>query len=566
MWVIDKLFDGDALGRNLTTEIWTFIWYFKIKVLPLRQTKSDMGTYINTGNAGFQRVRNSRYVDKSQMISVINSILNTEKCMSCVTRCRRFGKSMAAKMLCAYYDQSCDSRHLFEDLKIASNPSFEKHLNKYPVLYLDMTSFVTRYKDETIVAHINEDVMADVHTAYPDIPLRENDDLMALLIRITEATGQSFFFIIDEWDAICREFKAGTKAMDDYVNWLRRMFKVANSSKVFVGVYLTGILPIKKYKTESALNNFTEYSMVNPGRLAGCFGFTKQEVKDLCLEEGGNFDEMEKWYDGYMIGSEPSIFNPNSVMQALWEGRCRSYWASTGAYDAIASYIQMNYKGLKDDIIKMLGGGRCKVDPTGFQNDMSIIRTKDDVFTVLIHLGYLGYDFDTGECFVPNREVDGELVNAIRDTSWQQVIDSINESQELLQAIIDGDEHAVAIGVDAAHDENTSILSYNNENSLACVLTLALHHAKNDYTFYRELPTGKGFADLVLMPRKNVNKPAILIELKCDKSADAAIDQIHRKVYHGKVSQYDGQVILVGINYDKETKKHDCRIENYAFH
>ena len=539
----------------------------------MRQTKSDMGTYINTGNAGFQRVRNSRYVDKSQMISVINSILNTEKCMSCVTRCRRFGKSMAAKMLCAYYDQSCDSRHLFEDLKIASNPSFEKHLNKYPVLYIDMTSFVTRYKDETIVAHINEDVMADVHTAYPDIPLRENDDLMALLIRITEATGQSFFFIIDEWDAICREFKAGTKAMDDYVNWLRRMFKDANSSKVFVGVYLTGILPIKKYKTtvstdrsESALNNFTEYSMVNPGRLAGCFGFTKQEVKDLCQEEGGNFDEMEKWYDGYMIGSEPSIFNPNSVMQALWEGRCRSYWASTGAYDAIASYIQMNYKGLKDDIIKMLGGGRCKVDPTGFQNDMSIIRTKDDVFTVLIHLGYLGYDFDTGECFVPNREVDGELVNAIRDTSWQQVIDSINESQELLQAIIDGDEQAVAKGVDAAHDENTSILSYNNENSLACVLTLALHHAKNDYTFYRELPTGKGFADLVLMPRKNVNKPAILIELKCDKSADAAIDQIHRKVYHGKVSQYDGQVILVGINYDKETKKHDCRIENYAFH
>ena len=532
----------------------------------MRQTKSDMGTYINTGNAGFQRVRNSRYVDKSQMISVINSILNTEKCMSCVTRCRRFGKSMAAKMLCAYYDQSCDSRHLFEDLKIASNPSFEKHLNKYPVLYLDMSDFVTRYKDEAIVAHINEDVIADVHSAYPDIPLQNNDDLMALLIRITEATGQSFFFIIDEWDAICREFKAGIKAMDDYVNWLRRMFKVANSSKVFVGVYLTGILPIKKYKTESALNNFTEYSMVNPGRLAGCFGFTKQEVKDLCQEEGGNFDEMEKWYDGYMIGSEPSIFNPNSVMQALWEGRCRSYWASTGAYDAIASYIQMNYKGLKDDIIKMLGGGRCKVDPTGFQNDMSIIRTKDDVFTVLIHLGYLGYDFDAGECFVPNREVDGELVNAIRDTSWQQVIDSINESQELLQAIIDGDEHAVAKGVDAAHDENTSILSYNNENSLACVLTLALHYAKNDYTFYRELPTGKGFADLVLMPRKNVNKPAILIELKCDKSADAAIDQIHRKIYHGKVSQYDGQVILVGINYDKETKKHDCRIENYAFH
>lgn len=525
-----------------------------------------MGTYINTGNAGFESARNRKYVDKSEAITIINKTLFTEFRYSCVTRCRRFGKSMAAKMLCAYYDQSCDSRHLFEDLRIASNPSFEKHLNKYPVLYLDISDFVTRYKDETIVAHINEDVIADIHSAYPDIPLQGNDDLMALLIRITEATKQPFFFIIDEWDAICREFKAGTKAMDDYVNWLRRMFKGGKTAQVFAGVYLTGILPIKKYQTESALNNFTEYSMVNPGRLAGYFGFTKQEVKDLCQEEGGNFDEMEKWYDGYMIGNEPSIFNPNSVMQSLWEGRCRSYWASTGAYDAIASYIQMNYKGLKDDIIKMLGGGRCKVDPTGFQNDMSIIRSKDDVFTVLIHLGYLGYDFDTSECFVPNREVDGELVNAIRDTSWQQVIDSINESQELLQAIINGDEHRVAQGVDAAHDENTSILSYNDENSLACVLTLALHHAKDDYTIYRELPTGKGFADLVLMPRKNVNKPAILIELKYDKSADTAINQIHRKEYKGKVAQYDGQVILVGINYDKETKKHECRIENYVLH
>ncbi len=349
--------------------------------------------------------------------------------------------------------------------------------------------------------------------------------------------------------------------MDDYVNWLRRMFKGGNTSSVFAGAYMTGILPIKKYKTESALNNFREYSMVNPGRLAGLFGFTKQEVETLCHSEGADFDEMVKWYDGYKIGSEPSIFNPNSVMQALWEGRCRSYWASTGAYDAVASYIQMNYKGLKDDIIKMLAGGRCNVDPTGFQNDMSVIRSKDDVLTVLIHLGYLAFDWDNSECYVPNREVEGELVNAIKDTSWQQVIASITESQSLLQAVLNGDSDTVARGVDLAHDENTSILSYNDENSLACVLAIAFHYAKNDYTFYRELPTGKGFADLVLMPRKNVGKPAILLELKYDKSAHAAIDQIHQKEYTGKVAQYGGKVILVGINYDSKTKKHDCKIE-----
>jgi hypothetical protein len=272
---------------------------------------------------------------------------------------------------------------------------------------------------------------------------------------------------------------------------------------------------------------------------------------------------MRKWYDGYKIGDELSIFNPNSVMQAIWEGRCRSFWAATGTYDTVAQYIQMNYKGLKDDIINMIGGGRCNVDPTGFQNDMSIIKSKDDVLTVLIHLGYLAYDWNANECYVPNREVEGELVRAIMDTDWHNVISSIESSRVLLQAVLDGEEEKVAQGVNAAHDENTSILSYNNENSLACVLSLAFYYAQNDYVFFRELPTEKGFADLVLMPRKQTNKPAILLELKYDKSADSAIAQIHNKEYYGKITQYGGEVILVGINYHAESKKHECKIERH---
>ena len=221
----------------------------------------------------------------------------------------------------------------------------------------------------------------------------------------------------------------------------------------------------------------------------------------------------------------------------------------------------MNYEGLKDDIIKMLGGGRCKVEPTGFQNDMSDIRSKSDVFTVLIHLGYLSFDRVKSECYIPNYEVAGEMVNAIKNNKWDIVADALDKSEQLLQAVLDGDEEAVAAGVNAAHDENTSILSYNDENSLACVLSIAFYHAKNDYTFHRELPTGKGFADLVLMPRKQGKNPPILLELKKDLSADAAINQIHNKNYKGKVSQYDGQIILVGINYDSKSKKHDCKIE-----
>lgn len=520
-----------------------------------------MGLYINIGNAGFQSARNSEYVDKSGLIPMVNAALDTERRFSCVSRCRRFGKSMAARMLNAYYDRSCDSRSLFSDLEVARDPGFEKHLNRYPVIYLDMTSFVTRFRDNSIVEKMDSEIKADIIKNYPDVESEESDDLMGHLIRVAEVKGDKFIFIIDEWDAICREFKPGSKAMDDYVNWLRRMFKDVSANNVFIGVYMTGILPIKKYKTESALNNFIEYSMVTPRNLASYYGFTKDEVRVLAQRFGMEFSELEKWYDGYQIGSEMSMFNPNSVMQALYSDWCESYWGKTGAYDAVVSYIKMNFDGLKDDVINLLAGGRVKVNTLKFQNDMSIIGSKDDALTVLIHLGYLSYDRRSQECYVPNKEVAMELTNAVEDTGWTNVIKALLQSEQLLQSTLEGDEEAVARGVDAAHDENTSILSYNNENSLACVLSIAYYYAKNDYVMHRELATGKGFADMVLIPRKNVDSPAIVLELKCDQNADPAIDQIKRKNYPAKLRQYEGSILLVGINYDKKTKQHTCKIE-----
>lgn len=525
-----------------------------------------MGIYINIGNEGFVSALNGEYIDKSKLISVVNSTLNTEKRFSCVTRSRRFGKSMAAKMLCAYYDHSCDSRYLFSNLEIAKDPSFCHYLNKFPVIYLDMTAFVTRFKDNRIVIHIQDELKKDIVTSYPDIHVEDDDDLMQTLIRIVAAKKQKFFFIIDEWDAICREFTDDKGAMDDYVNWLRRLFKDVNANNIFAGVYMTGILPVKKYKTESALNNFQEYSMVEPRRMSQFFGFTKDEVRSLAQKHQMDFDELVKWYDGYQIGDEPSIFNPNSVMQAIDIGRCRSFWASTGAYDAVANYIQMDFEGLKDDIIRMIAGERCNVDPTGFQNDMSVIKTKDDVFTVLIHLGYLSYNWQKDECYIPNREVAGEMVNAVKDNNWKQLINAIERSRQLLLATIHGDEEAVAHGLDAAHDENTSILSYNDENSMACVLSIAYYYAKNDYIMHRELATGKGFADIVLIPRKNIKSPAIVLELKYDKDADSAINQIKRKNYPAKIADYTNNILLVGINYDRVTKQHTCIIEQFCYY
>ena len=533
-----------------------------------------MGTYINRGNCEFSDIVNSEYVDKTSLIPLINMTLNTECRYSCVTRSRRFGKSMAANMLCAYYDKSCDSRELFVGLKAEKDKSFEKYLNKFCVIYLDVTSFTARPElGDRIVRVIQEKIIEELKDAFPDVRYRDNSDLMDILSAIREATGEKFFFIIDEWDAICREFpdrrkmKGGPSGvaptiLDEYVMLLRRLFKTQNSNRVFAGAYLTGILPIKRYNTESALNNFREYSMISPGRMANALGFTHDEVMELCNSFALDIKEMEQWYDGYRIGRASHIFNPYSVMRAIENDCYKSYWTTTGAYDSVVTYIQMNFDGLKDDIIRMLSGERVYVDTTEFTNDMHIVRSKNDVLTVLIHLGYLAYDEDESECFIPNKEVGDEMNNAIKATSWDELAKTIQNSKNLLAATISGNEKAVAQAIDLAHDENTSILSYNDENSLACVLSIAYIWAKNEYVIHREYATGKGYADLVMIPRRNVSKPALVIELKYNQSTDTAISQIKQKNYPANLANYAGDILIVGINYDKESKQHICKIES----
>lgn len=369
-----------------------------------------MGTYINIGNAGFQRARNGEYVDKSGLISVVNRSLFTEHCFSCVSRCRRFGKSMAAKMLYAYYDHSCDSRSLFADLQIASDPTFEQHLNKYAAIYLDMTSFVTLYHDERIVDKIDAALLEDVSKAYPDIAVEDKDRLMDYLLRVSIAKQEQFVFIIDEWDAICREFAPGTMAMDAYVGWLRRMFKSQDAMRVFAGVYMTGILPIKKYKTQSALNNFQEYSMVSPRNMSSYFGFTKDEVRMLATQHGMDFDELVKWYDGYQIGDEMSMFNPNSVMEAVRYGYCYNNWWGTSSIHAFDDCISNNFDGVLDELTKLFKGESYKMYSNKPNHYVwGEITSKEDVLTALIHFGYLTYDKTTNECYVPNDETLGRL-------------------------------------------------------------------------------------------------------------------------------------------------------------
>ena len=532
-----------------------------------------MGTYINRGNSVFRDIVSHEYIDKTSLIPFINDTLNSESRYSCVTRCRRFGKSMAAKMLCAYYDKSCDSRELFAGLKVEKDKSFETYLNKYVVIYLDVTSFTARPELRVnIVRNIQNKIIKELKSAFPDVKYDDGADLMDTLASIHQDTGEKFFFIIDEWDAICREFPDRQKMkgdpatvvptiLDEYVMLLRRLFKTQDSDRVFAGAYLTGILPIKRYNTESALNNFCEYSMIRPGKMARDLGFTHEEVEALCEKHEMDLREMERWYDGYRIGRASRMFNPYSVFKAIRNEEYGSYWTTTGAYDSVITYIQMNFEGLKDDIIRMLAGENVSVNTLKFQNDMHIVKSKNDVLTVLIHLGYLAYDNDKKKCFIPNKEVADEFQNAVEDTAWTRIAKVLTDSENLLEATISGNEQAVASAIELAHDENTSILSYNDENSLACVLSLAYIWARNEYIIHREYATGKGYADLVLIPRRNVSKPALVIELKFNHSADTAIDQIKSKSYPSKIAEYTGDILLVGINYDKETKQHTCKIE-----
>ena len=523
-----------------------------------------MGKFLNKGNDGFRAVRNSEFVDKSRLIEIVNATLNTERQFTCVSRARRFGKSIGAEMLYSYYDQWSASEELFADLQIYQSESFKKHFRRYPVLYLDMTDFVTRYnKSNDIVDYIQTDVIEELTETYPEVQYKEKGNLADVLFAIaSQAHQEKFIMIVDEWDAILREWPEESNASEQYINLLRGLFKSTNSKSTFAGVYMTGILPIKKYNTQSALTNFHEYSMVQPGPMADCFGFTAEEVRELCAKHNMDYESLAEWYDGYQIGGCRELFNPKSVMAALYNQYCDNYWANTGTYDTVATYIRMNFDGLKDDVVRLLAGESCSVDTTSFQNDLNVVRSKDDVLTLLIHLGYLSYDREELTCRIPNREVATEFKNAIvSDTGWEVIANAIKQSERLLAETINGNSEAVATAIDAIHADNTSILQYNDENSLACVLTIAYYTAKRSYMMVRELPAGKGFADLVLLPRPSCKQPAVVLELKYNQSAETAITQIHNKRYPDALKSYTGDVVLVGINYDKQSKQHDCRIE-----
>lgn len=527
-----------------------------------------MGRFVNPDNSAFQVALNSKiYVDKTGLLEYTNSVLGTTEAYICNSRPRRFGKSYAANMLAAYYSKGCDSREMFSEFAISKKEDFTIHLNKYDVIHIDIQWFLTNCDDiDNFVAFLTKSILNELKVIYTMVITSDITTIPQALSNIREKTGNKFIVIIDEWDVIIRDEAAKEKVQEDYINFLRGMFKGVEPTKYIQLAYITGILPIKKEKTQSALNNFDEFTMLSAGAFASYIGFTDDEVKALCKNYNKDFEKVKRWYDGYIL-EEYQVYNPKAVVSVLLKGSFKSYWSETASYDAIVPLINMNYDGLKTSIIEMLSGDTIKVNTTTFRNDTVNFKSKDDVLTYLIHLGYIGYDEVKKSAFIPNEEIRQELKNAVESKRWNEFDSFQQESENLLDATIDMDSRKVAEQIEKIHSQYVSVIQYNNENSLSSVLTIAyLSSMQYYYKPIREMPSGRGFADFVYLPKPEYTDeyPALVVELKWNKNAKTAMQQIKDKKYTESLSDYTGNILMVGINYDKSGKKHECIIEKYS--
>lgn len=550
-----------------------------------------MGTYLNPGRVRYQMAVNSEiFIDKSEMILYLNSVINTNQRFVSVSRPRRFGKTMAADMLCAYYGQGSDSRPLFEKCSLArtenggKEPDWDDFLGKFDVIRLAMTDFFNKDNSvDSALTTIRKRILDELEEEYPETKYDEKDFYYSI-DKFYRKSKRQFVIVIDEWDAIFREYKEDKDGQKKYLDFLRDWLK----DKEYVALaYLTGILPIKKYGKHSALNMFREFSMVQTAHLARYMSFTAGEVQEECRKRKLKYESFRKWYDGYRLSNKASeemladgaesgaadntvyeVYSPYSVVNAILTRQFDNYWNQTETYEALQQYFDMNFDGLKEDVAILMDGGRVSVDITGYQNDMTTFYSKDDILTMFIHLGYLGYDRDTREVFIPNQEVLQVFRSSTKSRDWTMTFRALQNSRRLLEATWNCDEETVAELIEAAHNRAGN-QTYHSEAGLSYAIQLAYYAAQDDYTILPELDTGKGkgYADLAFLP-KDPGRPALLIELKYDKEADSAMEQIHRQKYPERLEHYKGNLILVGISYSKEFrnsqpmfKHHSCRIE-----
>lgn len=525
-----------------------------------------MGIYLNPGNELMKKNMSSKiFIDKSLLLKELNALVNTGDCFVCVSRPRRFGKTMAGAMISSYYSKGCNSEELFSNLKISKDSSFNEHLNKYNVIQFDINSFYNSIRNkENLINYITDTINKEIAQAYPEAGIDiQNDTLANAMLKVWGTTGETFIILMDEYDVLVRE-QVPAALFESYLNFLSSLFKNSTLKPAIALAYLTGILPIVRDKIQSKMNEFDEYSMLNARQFSEYTGFTLDEVQALCKQYNMDFAECQRWYDGYKMNDSISVYNPKSMVTAMLTQEYGNYWTTTGSYEALSNYILMNFEGIKDDVITMIGGKKVPVNVLTYMNTLTDFKSKNDVFTYLIHLGYLSYDRKNKECFIPNNEVRVEWINSIENApEYKEIIEMVNGSRELLEKTLECDEDYVAQKLDLAHMRATNPLTYNNEASFQSAIGIAYFYANSKYTVIKELPAGKGYADVAFIPYVP-GIPAIIVELKNNKTADSAINQIKEKKYDDILQKYRGDLLFVGINYDEKTKKHSCKIKKIS--
>lgn len=510
--------------------------------------------YLNTNAPAihFRRTINSDiYIDKSLLIEKLNMLIGTGKCYICVTRPRRFGKTINANMLGAYYTKGIQSEELFSALEISKRESYMQHLNQHNVFYIDfsrMPDFCESYRE--YIKNIIDMIKEDLSQAYPQLQNKN----YAMLSKMFQDTEETFIFILDEWDSIFYKKFMTRDDKDAYLEFLKGLLK----DQPYVELaYMTGVLPIAKYSSGSELNMFEEYNFMNDNVYDSYFGFQEKEVESLCDRfHTVSYEELKRWYDGYYTSDGKSLFNPRSVSNALSNNLCRNYWTETGPMNEVADCIEHNVDEVREDIVKLVSGISVPVKLKGYSASEQQLNSRDEILSAMVVYGFLSYH--DGFIKIPNHELMEKFEEVMSRKSMGAIRDIVTRSKEMLSATLNCDAEKVAQILEEVHDREIPFLKYNDENALSCVITLCYLYAREEYWIEREYATGKGYCDYIFIPKK-IDNTAIILELKYNQSAEKALEQIKKKNYIQKVKQYK-EVVLVGINYDEE-KHHTCIIE-----
>ena len=543
-----------------------------------------MGLYVNPGNSLFRVSLNSKiYVDKSPMITHLNDLMGTDERFVCMSRARRFGKTMMTNLMTAYYSKNCNSRELFENLKLSEQEGWDRYLNSTNVIRIDLQGFYSDAEDKSQTLKIlQECVVCELREQFPSLNIQTSSSIAKAISTIYKELNETFIIIIDEYDVLIRDKSAPESLRNEYIDFLNALFKSNDIQKAISLAYLTGILPIYREIVQSKLNNFTEYTMLNPEQFAPYFGFTENEVQNLCLENNADYDICQRMYDGYIFqkpyqmpvqpnnDSETTIhiFNPNSVVKAVTRRKYENYWVATSALEAITLYIDANIAGIQDDIKVLLKGEKdIEINVLRYNNNVERFATKDEIFTYLIHLGYLAYDPINQTCHIPNGEIRNAWLSIMSDAKGFEPIQQMLEtSRKLIESTENCDSNAVAKALDDSHADISSPITYNRESSMQSAILMAYFYARKDYLVFSELTSGSGYADVVLVPSVP-RKPVIIIELKKDGNPATAIEQIKTRNYAHAFRYHPGHTaVLVGVTYDAESKQHKClieKLENY---